>query len=401
MKIRKPNHTPVAFTLPSEPSTTAGIQEAIDALPSKGGRVFLSAGRYMLRRSVRLRSNVILEGAGAGTVITRPPLAYWPLAKTIRKGETHLTLKQARGLRLGDEILIGSLHEHGWCCRHGVVKEIRKQRVDLELLDCPKDTSYLVNDFPIVANWFPALSALEADQFTIKNLTIQGPAKKHKRVKTDFTVAGIHTRRCTNVRVLNVNVTDWTGDGIGIQGGESAMVRGCIVDNCCGQGLHPGTGLTNSSWVDNIARNNTVDGYFFCRGVRNAVCKGNLLYGNKRDGIGGLGYPDEFNVVSDNISAFNGQHGLNASEASGNTIQGNIFRNNSQEKAGAYPAVLLEKHRDNMVVNNLCIDDQEKHTQRVGIQESAPAGPNVVSNNACILTTRPAIKKKRSKRSGK
>ena len=41
-------------------SSTAGIQEAVDALPRSGGTVLLPPGRYPLRRSVQLRSAVTL-----------------------------------------------------------------------------------------------------------------------------------------------------------------------------------------------------------------------------------------------------------------------------------------------------------------------------------------------------
>ena len=51
-------------------SFTAGIQEAIDALPADGGVVVIPPGTYLLRRSVALRAHVTLRGAGSTTVLT-------------------------------------------------------------------------------------------------------------------------------------------------------------------------------------------------------------------------------------------------------------------------------------------------------------------------------------------
>lgn len=370
----------------SKTSPTSGIQEAIDALPKSGGTVLLPAGTYKLRRSVRLRSNLILRGEGGATVLTRGPLQYWDLAKSIlKKGQPFVDVKNAKGLSAGDEILIGSLHEHGWSCRHGVVRGVKKNRVALEIVAGPLECTYLMDDHPIIGNWFPALHAVEAKDLCIEQLTIDGKIRKHKRLKTDFTCSAVHTHRCLDVRVLNINVRNWPGDGIGIQSGENALIQGCTVENCCGPGLHPGTGLANSQWLDNVSRRNTKDGYFFCMNVTQAVCKGNLFYANGWNGIGGLTMPDRYNIVADNVIAFNRQHGIHAPQSVGNTIQGNLLRNNSQEKAGQFPAIYLDQHRSNIVRNNLCVDDQEKRTQTVGVVEKDPAGENVVADNPVFL----------------
>ncbi|GAG16367.1 unnamed protein product, partial [marine sediment metagenome] len=57
-----------AAGLPNAASPTAGIQEAIDALPAGGGVVTLPRGRYVIRRAIVLRSHVTLRGDGVHTV---------------------------------------------------------------------------------------------------------------------------------------------------------------------------------------------------------------------------------------------------------------------------------------------------------------------------------------------
>lgn len=51
-------------------STTAGIQEAIDALPDEGGLVVLPVGTYLISSRINInKANVTLTGSGLGTII--------------------------------------------------------------------------------------------------------------------------------------------------------------------------------------------------------------------------------------------------------------------------------------------------------------------------------------------
>ena len=53
--------------------TKIGTDKGIDlVLPAEGGVVCLPPGRYLLRRSAELRSNVRLRGEGPATVVMRP-----------------------------------------------------------------------------------------------------------------------------------------------------------------------------------------------------------------------------------------------------------------------------------------------------------------------------------------
>jgi len=61
-------------------SPTAGIQEAVDALPQAGGTITLPPGEYRLRQAIHLRGNVTLQGAGTGTVLRKPKHAESRLA---------------------------------------------------------------------------------------------------------------------------------------------------------------------------------------------------------------------------------------------------------------------------------------------------------------------------------
>ena len=315
--------------------STCGIQTAIDALPASGGTVKLPAGTYVVRRSIRLRDNVRLSGAGPATIITRPRIFTCGLSRSIKKGDKTISLKKTRGLRLGDELFVGSTEEGGWWARHGIITErdTKKNRIRLKLLDCPKDHTCELRHGAFAANWFPALWIPYASNVTIENLTVEGSIKKHTKRSADFTVAAVHTHDCSNIRIQDINIRNWPADGIGVQGGSNAIVRGCIVENCHGPGFHPGTGLTDSTWIDNISCRNSADGLYFCLSVKHAVCRGNQFHYNRMNGIGGLSDPDRYNIIEENVCSFNGQSGIHAPRAVGHSIHNNLLRNNSQEKA--------------------------------------------------------------------
>ena len=117
-----------AFEFGATDSATAGIQEAIDALPESGGTVVLPAGTFRLRRSVRLKSRVTLRGEGAATVLTRPPEFTAPLAQDVSAHETRAVLAEVGGLAVGDEIAIHDDEAGGWHMRHGIIRSIAAAR---------------------------------------------------------------------------------------------------------------------------------------------------------------------------------------------------------------------------------------------------------------------------------
>jgi parallel beta-helix repeat protein len=364
-------------------STTAGIQESIDALPPGGGVVYVPPGRHPLRRSVQLRSGVTLRGDGPGTVLTRPKEVVIPLAQPAHGSQKTIHLRHGKGLSAGDEIYIGDEATGGWWSSHCIVRENRGKTLALEVLHGDSKHRFLPKRHAFAANWFPALWLRDLHDVTIENLTIDG-VRRQRREKCDFVVAAVHSRDSMNVRVLNVTVRNWLGDGIGLQGGQGALVTGCTVENCVGHGFHPGTAITQSIWSDNCARGNTRDGLFFCLRVTHSTVRGNVLVGNRGHGIGGLTDPDQYNTVIGNVCAENGKHGIDADRAIGNTIQGNICRGNSRSAPGCYAGIYLAGHRHCVVTGNVCADDAAKPTQQRGLVSKEPAGANVINDNLSV-----------------
>ncbi len=376
------NANAVSTDFKSSDSMTSGIQEAVDALPDSGGTVLIPTGTHKIHHRITLKPNIRVTGEGPSTVITRTPIFSTPLIKSFKVRSDKAFPADVSRLKVGHEVCIRSEDVYGWNSCHAMVRKINSASVEIEPYPWNRcNTDYLLKHNAALYNWFPCFWMNESENITVKNLCIDGKLKRHPFYRTDFVTAAVHTRNCRNVRVENLSIRNWPSDGVGIQGGSNSIIRGCIVENCRGHGFHPGTGTENSVWTNNIAKNNTRDGFFFCMNVRNSVCSNNIFQNNRANGIGGLGDPDKYNVVSNNVCVCNGLHGIEAGRSIGNVIEGNLCKNNSQLEPGKCFAILLTDHKGNTVTGNQCCDDQETPTQTRGIVSLRPGPNNFISGN--------------------
>ncbi|HRU05219.1 MAG TPA: right-handed parallel beta-helix repeat-containing protein [Candidatus Brocadiia bacterium] len=366
-----------------ERSATAGIQEALDALPAQGGMVLIPAGTYTLRQSVRLRPNTRLCGEGPATVLTRPAPVWGRLLEPVIKGQTSVRMENASALQPGDQLLLRDFTQGGWHSRYLVVRQVKGGAVEGEIIYGDLERSYLLENEPWAGTHFPALWAHQVNDVTIESLTIDGGPHAYDPARIgDFVCSAVHCRDVMRLRVKDLTIRRWPSDGVGAQGG-SALVTGCVVEDCLGSGLHPGTCIGQSVWTGNMCRGNW-KGLLFCARVCNTIVANNVFLANKEHGIWGLGDPDKHNVVSANVCSDNGWYGIEGFKAWGNAITGNVCRGNSQAAPGVYSGIHLEQHRDNLVAGNVCVDDKDRPTQTRGITAINPIGPNVIGDNHAV-----------------
>jgi len=362
-------------------SKTSGIQAAIDALPKAGGQVYLPAGQYKLKNSVRVPSGVRLIGEGAATVLCVAPPRENLLVKDARKGGRTLTLQKQVRMQPGDAIGVGDDHIRGWWGTHAVVEKVDGPVVRL---DRPLHRSVSTQRQARIVNLFPAIWGQDATDVEIRDLTIQG-INGYLGRWWDFTYAAIHLVSCERARITGVSVGWWPSDGIGVQRGADVQVTHCQVHNCRGHGYHPGTGLGNSVWSQNIGRKNGGDGLFFCMRVHHSICSDNVFEGNALNGIGGVanGF-DHHDIISNNVCANNGQCGIDANQGEEQVITGNLLLNNSQKSPGKWPAIRMHDLLRTLVQGNRCADDQDVPTQLCGIVESGKSDYNLINGNLCV-----------------
>lgn len=373
----------------SEESFTGGIQEAIDALPRGGGEVYVPPGTYLLRRSIWLRNNVAIRGAGPATVLRRPAEVATPITAAADRGATSVQVEDPSIFEIGQDVSIYADGVHGWYSTTVPIVAIEGNTLTLQRgLNRPVEPAANA----AANNSFPMVTAEHVRDISIRDLSIDGGAGRPNTGVKDFTWAAIHLYDCTDARIEGCWIRNYICDGISVQGGRGATVSGNIIENCRGHGMHPGTGLADSVWINNISRENTNDGLFFCMRVRHSVVSNNVLANNGGHGIGHIGGGgDKYNVVSNNTCVGNGASGIHVFDGSDNVITGNLCLNNSQSQPGRWPGIAVIKSTDTVISGNRCLDDQETKTQAAGIAESDESDFNLFTGNQCRGNAGPGL----------
>jgi len=375
-------------------SRTAGIQEAVDALPPEGGIVHIPAGEHRISRSIHLRSRVYVRGEGDHTVVRRRhKIFHTPLSQAASTGERKVAVEDSSGFVVGDAICVRSKESFGWWSTHTLVSGISDRTITLE---DELSHDYLPEEEAFALNLFPAFYAVDARDIRIENLFIDGGMTDRDReeLPVEFTLSAIHFRGVDDCIVKEVHVKDYPGDGISIQAGDNATVTNCLCEYNLGHGFHPGTGLSSGAWTYNVGRYNGWDGLFFCHRVRHSIISGNRFHDNGWNGIGSLGIGgeggDRYNVVSGNFCFNNAKSGIDCRGGGNNTVSENMCGNNSQGEPGRWPGILVEDTFDSLITGNRCFDFQEpeeEKTQGYGILVTGESRDNLITEN--IVTGHP------------
>ena len=304
------------------------------------------------------------------------------LAQDVRKGDTEITLRNASLFRPGDELALGEPPNESLLA-HVFVREVRGNTLVLEQpaqvdFECWIENEKIGNKRVNALVWalFPLVHAANVKDCAVRDLTIRGHDMSHVRpTQTRYTLAGIHIFNGTRVTIERVAVRVWPSDGISLQTGSHCRVADCEISGCLGNGLHPGTSLTDTYFERNTSTENGSGLYFCWHNRRHRLVK-NQFVKNRGGGITGLGNPgDRENIIEDNYIAENGGAGIeiNGGGKSGNAIRGNVIENNSQDNPGKHPGIAIyasvEDAREYTVARNTIRDTQDVPTQHVGIEE--------------------------------
>jgi parallel beta-helix repeat protein len=320
-------------------------------------------------------------GAGKAVGLMTGGLEFFP-EKEIKKGDTEIVLRNAKGILPGDELAIGEPPNESML-NMVFVKEVRGNTLVLEqparadFAPWPPKEKF-GNSYNSVLIWavFPMVHGANMKDAAIRDLTVRGSANPDAVPLMDrYTVGGIHLYGTKDVTLERVAVRDWHTDGVSLQVAENDVIRDCVATGNKGNGFHPGTGAKALLFEGNLSTNNT-EGLYFCWSNEGQTLRNNRFVGNKGPGIGGLGNPhDQRNTIEKNLIADNGGPGIeiNGGMKSGNVIRDNVIENNSRSVPGKFPGIAIyasaEDALDYTITGNTIRDTQKEHTQLIGIEE--------------------------------
>jgi hypothetical protein len=313
--------------------TSEAIQTAIEALRNSqnGGTVMMLPGNYDITSPVRLYDNMILSGSGEKTVLKKCKGFSSPFALDADYGELKITVKDASGFKVGMGVAIyDDTQRSGWDLTTATITAINGNEVYID--------DYLLRDYHAdkkgtLSNSCSVISAVEAENVTISNLTVDGSRESNDMID-GCRAGGIYLHKVHKALVENVTVKNYNSDGISWQLTEYVTIRNSEVYGCSNSGLHPGTGSPYTLIEGNKSHDNGGYGLFVCWRVRNGIVRDNIFKNNGKNGIC-TGHKDIDMLYEGNTISENGADGIHLrGELPLNAPHRSVFKNNLIENNG-------------------------------------------------------------------
>jgi len=362
-------------------SPTCGIQEAIDALPRESGEVYIPAGVYVLKKALRLRDNITLRGAGAGTILRKNDGFSVPLAEDAEQGQNFVIVSDPSGLEPGMGVVVADDRNGKNIEKSNEIVKLDGHRVTLKPIRISASVEHgarLVNAFPLI--WGTRKNVI------IENLALDGNKQNQPQdAKRIWIGCGIKSFG-KHGKVSHCWIYDTASDGIYVcDSAGGVRISGCEFYGCGNMGVHLGSGV-RSVVSGNEIHHNESTGIYFCYGNTSDIISDNVIYGNGGAGIGGLSQNnpslratlDRYHLIRGNICFNNGSAGIYVYGGRDSVISGNICYNNCQSpshfgKGGIY----VGNARGYLISNNRCFDDQATFRTSV-LSADALAGQSAV-----------------------
>ena len=288
-------------------SDNRALQAAVDYVGNLGGgTVKIGPGEFLMRDSLHLRSRVTVRGTPGQTVLKKDVEYRTFLTADGDFGEAAITIENPKGFSIGGGVYVASKTQRNF---HGVCATILNNKANYFTLTRPMNADIMVADGGFAATIFPVISGYEIQDARVEHLIVDGN-RKHNPTKVDgCRTAGIYLYRGDHCLITDCVVINYQGDGISFQQSNDVEVNRCVVEQCSGFGLHPGSGSQRPKVIHCRAIKNDEDGFFFCWRVRGGVAEGNWLENNGGYGMS-IGHKDSDNLVRLNTIIGNRQGGV-------------------------------------------------------------------------------------------
>lgn len=360
------------------------LQAAVDYIASLGGGIVeIGQGRYVMRDSLHLRSNVTVRGTKGKTILRKADGVISALALDGDFGEQQITVAEPVGFEVGYGVAIRDDNAGGF---HTTVARITGRNGNTFSIDNPLMSDCMVRDKARAATVFPVVSAYNVQAARVENIIIDGNKESNVHLN-GCRGAGIFLYRAFGTVIQNCVVRNYNGDGISFQQSNDVSVVDCVCEDNAYLGIHPGSGSQRPLVRKCIARRNGTDGLFLCWRVRHGLFEDNVLEGNGRFGIS-IGHKDSDNLLRRNLVRLNHRDGVyfrNESlgmAAHRNRLEDNIIENNGA--GGQAAGICIRGETNSLVFNNNSIRDTRpdgSQTQTVGIRIEEKVGEVILEGN--------------------
>jgi hypothetical protein len=263
--------------------TNDHIQAAVDRCAFLGGGIVeLTAGTFLMRDTLRLRTGVTVRGRGKSTILLKAPLKKAAIVSFLGYGHRDLEVDKPGLFEPGDGVLIRDKNAPGF---YTTVATLVRREGDVWITDRPHNHDYLGINGGVVETVFPIVSAEAVTDAVLESLRLEGNSRRNPVRANGCRACGFIALNSHRLTVRNVSVNDFNGDGFGFQTCDDFVAEGCLVENCTGNGFHPGSGSNRFRMTDCTARANKGCGLFYCLRVRHGLLEDSRFERNGSHGV--------------------------------------------------------------------------------------------------------------------
>jgi polygalacturonase len=365
-------------------SDNRALQAAVDYIAGLGGGIVeIGEGRYVMRDSLHLRSNVTIRGTKGNTILRKADGVVSALALDGDFGEQQITVAEPAGFKVEYGVAIWDDNAGGF---HTTTARITGRNANTFSIDNPLMADCMVRDKARAATVFPVISGYNVEGARVENLIIDGNKDSNVHLN-GCRGAGIFLYRAFGTVIQSCVVRNYNGDGISFQQSNDVSVVDCVSEDNAFLGIHPGSGSQRPLVRKCIASRNGTDGLFLCWRVRHGLFEDNVLEGNGRFGIS-IGHKDSDNLLRRNLVRLSHRDGVYfRNEALGmaahrNRLEDNIIENNGTD--GQAAGICIRGQTNSLVFKNNNIRDTRpdgSQTQTVGIRMEEKVGEVFLEGN--------------------
>lgn len=360
------------------------LQAAVDYVGNLGGgEVLIGPGEYLMRDSLHLRSRVTVRGAGAKTILKKDREYRSLLEADGDFGEAAITVKDPQGFAVGRGVYVASEAQRNF---HGTCGTLLNSRDNYFTLSRTLNADIMVHDKGFAATIYPVISGYHVEDARVENLVIDGNAAENPTVGDGCRLAGIFFYRGDHAMIVGCEVRNYAGDGISFQQSNDVLVEHCIVQDCRGLGLHPGSGSQRPTVKNCRALRNGGDGLYFCWRVRGGVAEGNWLEGNGGYGLS-IGHKDSDNSVRNNTIVDNQRGGVYWRAESEPMAAHRVTFEQNEVRDNGEVGVFVDGATAGTVIRDNKIHDSGSGRQATGIRIGKRVADIVLEDNQIDATT--------------
>lgn len=346
------------------------IQAAIDYVQRLGGgSVRLLPGKYTLRNSIYLPSNLRLIGSGPETVITKIDSETISITDDSDWYDQEITLAHSGNLKVGDGVTLQTTNPHNGSTE--VIKRslVAKSGNRFKLSDGLRKNLW-ISGKPTCSSIFPLFTSERTSDVTIENLTLDGNGKNNANLNGNYGGC-IFLQDCNRYTIRNVETRNYNGDGISFQICHDVVVQNCHSHDNTSLGIHPGSG-SQRPLIRNCVLERNDQGLFWCWGVKFGLAEGNRMIDNRKYGTS-IGHNDTDNVMRNNEIAGSGRVGIlfrDDNRGRDFWANRNLVENNRISNTGGADGIAIDiqgKTKDIRLINNKLIETRQP-MNRTGIR---------------------------------